>query len=249
MTQTDFETQLTQLWESNAREFALRFFRQAIHPQLLLSELEAALNYEAAKGQLECIKLGEILDVPAAPKAAPAAAAPAAAPERPQGRPPAAVAKAPKRARQSTEKMQHVVLRALQEERDGLSTPKISQAIASEISGADPARTIAILRHLEQGGQVVGDRSRPRIWQLKNPGRRVPEPIVIRKAAVVEAESEARSEPMGPAVPAASLSPVGAAPATGAVNGDAPATLLSQAEIQRAAAQLHDRFFAGHKRS
>ncbi len=128
----------------------------------------------------------------------------------------------------------------------GLKTPQIADKLQQQGLGVDTATANLILKSMEEAGEIKGDQGRPRLWHAKARGRLVPEPIVIRRAAEVA--------PAAPPAAAAAPSPTQKAKAAALAevvsagmrkaNGKPSAALLSQAEVQAAAAALRERFFA-----
>lgn len=213
MTTQEIEEKLSDLWQEGSRDVAVAFFRRAIHGELTLAELAATLEFSAVKGELKNITMRQVLTLPQIETPTMQA--------RPEVQKIAATSKGQRRDKRQTEKIKHVLLDALKSVGAGLSTPELSDMLQRKGFGIDTATANLILKNMEQTSLITGDMGRPRTWRLKNQGRQVPEPIVIRKA------QDRTAEAVTPA----------AAP-------QAQVSLLSQAEIQSAAATLRERFFA-----
>jgi hypothetical protein len=230
MTTTQTQDHLAQLWQESSRDLAVAFFRRAIHQDLTLAELLSVLRFENVHADLRSIQLGDVVAAPTAvvgPSIRPLEAPKAATPK------PQRAAKASRRRPQQTAEIKELMLSWIRKQTVGIKTPELSDMLQTEGYSVDTATANLILKGMEEAGQITGNQGRPRLWRAKTFGRTVPEPVVIRRApAPIEVAAEAAQA--APAAPAP-------APRQQAVPHE---VLLSQAQVQAAAAALRDRFFA-----
>ena len=176
---TTHDDKLSALWQEGARDFAVAFFKRAIHADLTLAELAATLQFDSVQSELANITMRQILAPASAtpPQAAPVVAKKVA--ETNQGQ---------RRDKRQTEKIKSVLMDSLRSVSAGLSTPELSDLLQRKGFSIDTATANLILKNMETAGQITGDMGRPRTWRLKNQGRQTAEPIVIRKAQDRNAE-------------------------------------------------------------
>lgn len=237
--------ELAELWRASSREQSLAFLRETVGANLTLGDLIKILDFEHIQANLHTIRLRDILTKPrpvavqqvptaqrdAGPSGAAVASVTAIDPPRRRNK--------GRRDRGQTQRVEALVRQKLQDAAGELATDMLAQGVFASMPNVASSTVALVLKGLERQGIVVGDRSRPRRWRLKVQGRRVPEPIVIRKAAAQEPAA-----PVAAAmVAAAETAEVPTAPAREAK----PVALMTQAEIQAAAARLRERFFATGK--
>ncbi|RYF12380.1 MAG: hypothetical protein EOO40_01395 [Deltaproteobacteria bacterium] len=215
---------LSKLWQESSQELAVAFLRRAIRPESTLVELLATLEFPNLNADLQSIRLRDVLTASAPALAPVAVVAPTP--------PPRSLAKlqGKRRRPQQTAQLQKLLLTHIRAQNSGIRTPELSSLLRAKGFDVDTATANLILKGMEDAGQVVGDEGRPRLWRAKAVGRTVPEPVVIRKAPPVVAAVSAPK----PAVEAVQPAPKVAE----------QAALLSQSEVQAAAAALRERFFA-----
>jgi hypothetical protein len=231
MTTTQTQDHLAQLWQESSRDLAVAFFRRAIRQDLTLAELLSVLRFENVHADLRSIRLGDVVDAPAA-----AARACVHAPEAPKAAPakPQRAAKVSRRRPQQTAEIKELMLSWIRKHNAGIKTPDLSDMLQTEGYSVDTATANLILKSMEDAGQITGNQGRPRLWRAKTFGRTVPEPVVIRRApAAVAPEAAPAAAPAAPKPHEET-----------AAHALPHAVLLSQAEVQAAAAALRDRFFA-----
>ncbi len=172
---TTHDDKLSALWQEGARDFAVAFFKRAIHADLTLAELAATLQFESVQCELANITMRQVLSSAAAPTAAPQTATVVAKKvvETNRGQ---------RRDKRQTEKIKAALMEALKSVSAGMSTPELSDLLQRKGFSVDTATANLILKNMETAGQLTGDMGRPRTWRLKNQGRQSAEPIVIRKA-------------------------------------------------------------------
>ena len=180
---TTHDDKLSALWQEGARDFAVAFFKRAIHADLTLAELAATLDFESVQSELANITMRQVL----AP-----APTPAAAPQAPQqvvAKQDTETSRGQRRDKRQTEKIKSVLMDSLRSVNAGLSTPELSDVLQRRGFSIDTATANLILKNMEIAGQITGDMGRPRTWRLRNQGRQSAEPIVIRKAQDRSAEA------------------------------------------------------------
>ena len=176
---TTHDEKLSALWQEGARDFAVAFFKRAIHADLTLAELAATLQFDSVQSELANITMRQVLaPAPSAPLAPQVAAK--KVPETNRGQ---------RRDKRQTEKIKSVLMESLRSVNAGLSTPELSDILQRRGFSIDTATANLILKNMETAGQITGDMGRPRTWRLKNQGRQNAEPIVIRKAQDRAAEA------------------------------------------------------------
>ena len=179
MTNKTIEERLSQLWQEGAREIAISFLKRAIHPELTLAELETILRFDAVSPELGRICLRDVL-APARPaarsevSAVPRKVAPPASPRVPR---------AGRRSPEQTEGMKQMLVATLEAKSSGLTTPQLCDKLQVAGFKADAPTATLLLRMMESEGVLQSDNGRPKTWRLKNSGRRVAAPMIIRKAA------------------------------------------------------------------
>jgi hypothetical protein len=182
------EERLSQLWQEGARDIAISFLKRAIHPELTLAELETILRFDAVSPELDSICLRDVL----APARAAASSEVGAVPRRVAQSP--AGPRAPRAGRRSpeqTEGMKQMLIATLEAKSSGLTTPQLCDKLQAGGFKADAPTATLLLRSMETEGVLLSDNGRPKTWRLKNSGRRVPAPMIIRKAPAQQEASEA----------------------------------------------------------
>ena len=244
-------TDLQQLWASFSKDVALAFLKRVIHPDMTLGQLGKALAFAHVQPHLAQLHLKQVVqgDELAAPTMAKVGALPAPAPTAvalpsPVGVKTPVLLAAPvvrRRRHHETQRVEEVLVAILGDQQAPMATPTLAAEADRRLPGCSAQAIGAVLRSLEKRSILTADRSRPRGWRLKRQGRRVPEPLVIRKASAASV-----APPPAATVAVVSPEPARMAPAA-AKQGGATVALLSQAEIQLAAEQLRKKFFAPSK--
>lgn len=210
---------LAKLWQESSQELAVAFLQRAIRLDASLCDLLATLEYPHLHVNLESIRLRDVLGAPAraeTPSFKPAAVSPLRSLDKSRNK---------RRRPQQTSQIKDLLLQHIRAHDGGIRTPELSAMLQTKGFDVDTATANLILKSMEEGQQIVGDEGRPRLWRAKTVGRTRPEPVVIRRApdATVGAPLQQQERKTAP---------------------QDTASLLSQSEVQAAAAALRERFFA-----
>ena len=253
---TSYELKLAEMWQESSRDFALKFLRDAVDSHMCLQDLSRVLDFEHIRGELHSIRLREVVGGARVRTVTPA---PAPEPPPPQGSEVATILSPRRRnkvrrGREQTVRIEELVRDALQGKGNELATDEVAKIVRAHAQDVEMNAVALVLKGMEKHGLVVGDRSRPRRWRWKMQGRRIPEPIVIRKGAV-QAPVVAAAAPQvaaggmgGSARPAVVMTAEEQPAPVAAVDTDKPVALMTQAEVEAAADRLRERFFSTHKR-
>jgi hypothetical protein len=180
------EERLSQLWQEGARDIAISFLKRAIHPELTLAELETILRFDAVSPELKSICLRDVLAPARAAASSEANAVPRKAAQPAHPRAPRAGRRSPAQ----TEGMKQLLVTTLEAKSGGLTTPQLCDKLQTGGFKADAPTATLLLRSMETEGVLLSDNGRPKTWRLKNSGRRVPAPMIIRKAAPLSEAQE-----------------------------------------------------------
>jgi hypothetical protein len=241
---------LAQLWQHTLRDQSLAFLRRAFAAEMTLNDVLTVLQYPELKLDKSNVSLRDVLQASPAPAAeftAPAARPAAAAAPAPTPAPSPAVfrAAAPvprtRRRPEQTAAIKEKLLQALRAADNGLRTHELADVLEKEgFANISTATTNIMLKTLEVDGLLQGNHSRPKVWRAKIQGRRVPEPILIRRPTELRVVPEAAAVEAPAAVPTQTHLAEVPKPA----NSEGRATeLLSQTEVTAAANLLRERFF------
>ncbi len=252
--ETHLPEYLQTLWKETIHSKNIAFLKRALSTDISLQDLLAVLRFDALTIDRRSVTLREVLR--AQPLALPTPArnldvGTAAAQPQPLRQPPAAPPPRTRRRRHQTSRMKDVLLAAIRAADEGIRTHELSDKLEKEgFEGVGTATTNIILKALEGAGMVVSNNSRPKVWRAKVQGRRMPEPIVIRRPAELRVVSPAdggvaaKISAQDAVAGATSMAAAAQAAVAAAASAEAPHTeLLSQAEVAAAAALLRKRFF------
>lgn len=223
MTNEDQVKHLQGLWQQGARQVAIDFFRRALSLNLTLQEVLGAIQFTPVHEHVATITLGDVLSDSHATKPSPGASKV----DRPRGGH-AARKKRKRRNPRQLQQLRDLVLKHLAAG-DG-SAPTTAILAKLQHAGVNLALSKAhsMLKALESAGLVESDSGRPKLWRLKMQGRRVPDPVIIKRGTATPQHNPKMAD--------------------GAATGGRPAAregaLLSQTEVQAAAEALRARFFA-----
>jgi hypothetical protein len=164
-----FEERLMSLWKQGSRDVAVSFLQRVVTPDITLTELLAALQFDGVEEYLDDICLRDVFRMPARIVPGPQATV---------------VPPRPKRKRRSPEEMQQMkaqIMAMLSQEPGSLSTSQICAALQAAGHDVDTIRANHLLKALEQDGTVVDLGGKPKAWRAITAGKRTPEPVLIKK--------------------------------------------------------------------
>ena len=206
---------LNDAWRSAENTAVLYFLKRAIALDSTLEEIEAALSFEPVKEHLKNIRLGDILGSARNDQEAPEDHHKVRRPMRRVNKVAAAPVKRQRRSGTEIQAIKDLLLTRLQKIPAGVDTPRLAEWVNEAGHKIDTMKVNLLLNGLESSGHVQSDDGRPKTWRVKTQGRISAEPMVIKKAQASATNDHVQ-----------------------------PTELLSQQEIQSAAAALRERFFA-----
>jgi hypothetical protein len=164
-----FEQHLMSVWKQGSRDVAVSFLQRVVTPDITLSELLAALQFDGVQEYLDDISLRDVFRMASSMVASPQAML----------LPPRI-----KRKRRSAEEMQQMktqVLGMLTQESGTLSTSQVCAALQATGHDVDTVRANLVLKGLEKEGLVTDLGGKPKSWRAQTPGKRAAEPVLIKK--------------------------------------------------------------------